>query len=129
MSSRRLLTRSTIGVFVVAGLAVWWAVRFAPIDVERADVVSIGLDPYPEGPHSPRFVRAPGEQDQKPLALVEKFIPVPLPAPKWQGLSCRVGGHVTVELADGRAIAYGPCRRPDSIDRLRDRILDVLDER
>jgi hypothetical protein len=60
-----------------------------------------------------------------PLSLIEDAIPFPLPAPGWQGF-CQMGGNVVVHLADGRTIEYGPCHRPESIERLRERMLDVL---
>ncbi len=114
---------------LLGAFSLWWSIRFARIDVARAEVVGIEIDPYPEGPDSPPFVRGPTEPGEMSLSLIEDSIPVPLPAPKWQGFFCRLGSHVSVQLADGRTIKYGPCRRPDSIEQLRQRMIDVLDER
>lgn len=127
MVSRKLLIRSSIVLVVLGAVSLWWSIRFAPIDVTLADVQSVQLVPVPEGPVSPAFVRDPTREFQLPINLIEDSIPVPLPAPKWQGF-CGIGGNVVVKLTDGRTIEYGPCRRPESIDLVRQRMIDVLDE-
>jgi hypothetical protein len=127
-SRRRLVIRLTIVLVFLGAISLWWSIRFAPIHVSPAEVLSIELVPIPEGPPSPRFVRNLTGEFQIPLSLIEDSIPAPLPAPKWQGFSCRFGGNVVVQLADGRTIEYGPCRRPESIERLRQRMIGVLRE-
>jgi hypothetical protein len=52
--------------------------------------------------------RLPLEPDR--MFVCPSAIPVPLPAPSWQGLVCRTGGDVIVTLRDGSEITYGPCR-------------------
>lgn len=124
--ARRPVVAAATLLVLLAGSVVWWSVRFAPINVSLSDIVSIELDPYPEGPPSAPFQRRLSEPGAKPLSLVEEFVPVPLPAPRWQGLFCRTGGNMLVELADGRTITYGPCRRPPSIDHLWAHMVDVI---
>ena len=51
-----------------------------------------------------------------------KQLPDPLEEPETPRLSrdCPQGGAVVdVATSDGRTVHYGPCRRPDSIERLR----------
>jgi hypothetical protein len=103
--------------------------RSRPLDVHVQDIESVSIDPYPEGPPGPTFMRGPGERGnllQAPLELLEPFIPDPLPNTAWQGLNCRMGGNLIVTLRDGDSITYGPCRRPESINELWAHMLHVF---
>lgn len=51
-------------------------------------------------------------------SLVTRYIPDPLPAPLFQGPTCRLSGDLVVTFADGFSLTYGPCKRPLSINRL-----------
>lgn len=79
-------------------------------------IVRVALIPIPEGPGAPTFERTPGNPRSKPLSLIERFVPDPLPAPLAQG--CHAGGDLVVTFADGAQLTYGPCHRPASIDHL-----------
>jgi hypothetical protein len=80
-------------------------------------VTEIDLEPAPEGPPL-SFKRVPaGVGGVRPLGPVERLIPDPLPAPRFQWL-CSRGNNMVVTLGDGKTVTYGPCYRPDSIDRL-----------
>jgi hypothetical protein len=110
---------------LIIGAALWWTLRFASVAVNRSDIVSLDIEPYPEGSPFPAFQRIPSEPGARPLTLVEDFIPIPLPAPtRYQG-SCRSGGHLVIKLANGRTISYGPCTRPSSIDHLWAHMVDI----
>lgn len=97
-----------------------------PLPYGRTDVVAISLEPYPEGPSSPKFVRHPRSEHEVSLSLIEAVIPSRLPRDVWQGFGCDLGGNVVVQIANGEQIEYGPCRRPAPIERLRRIILEEL---
>lgn len=90
--------------------------------------MGIGIQPIPEGPPGPTFVRTPTtgsvERGIRPLALIKSYIPDPLPAPLNQWF-CNLGGNLTVALGNGRQVTYGPCYRPASIDHLWTEIIYV----
>jgi len=93
----------------------------------KPSVVSVAAYPWPEV-RGPLLLigRAHDDGALLPLAVtadvVPKQLPDPLEQPKTPRLArdCPQGGAV-VEIAtsDGRTVRYGPCRRPDSIERLR----------
>ena len=113
-------------VIIVAALAAWWWHRnTSPISIHRSDVVSVSIEPVPEGPMSPVF-DATGSEGSRPLRLVLADVPVPLPGPGVQPLGCRTGGDLIIALRDGRTITYGPCHHPASIRHLWNRMLVVL---
>ena len=111
---------------VVGGVLWWWHVRTRPIEIRWADVVSVRLQPVPEGPVPPAFERRPTSSYSRPLSLIENAIPAPLPGPGVQPFGCQAGGDLIIQLADGRSITYGPCRHPGSIRALWARIEIVL---
>lgn len=80
-------------------------------------VIAVSIQPRPEGPPGPDFVRVPQLPGQRPLKEIDSFIPDPLPPPIAQWF-CGQGGNLTVTLGTGRTITYGPCYRPPSIDHL-----------
>lgn len=88
------------------------------IDVGLAQIRSIRLQPVPEGPPGPSFVPRPHGTDELPLALVQDFVRVPLPAPLHQPGGCSNSGDLIVVLQGGRTITYGPCRWPWQISEL-----------
>ena len=88
---------------------------------------SVGAHPDPEGPVGPGFERTPTTENSKPLSLIERFIPDPLPAPLAQAF-CGGGGDLVVTFADGQQLTYGPCHRPASIDHLWAEMIYVLDD-
>lgn len=122
---RRVTILSAVLVAAVATVAFYLQRQSQPLPFDRDDVVSIWLEPYPEGPISPTFARRPSDSD-RPLANIEESIPSPLPRDVWQGFSCEFGGDVVVALDSGDRIEYGPCRRPASIERMRRAILGAL---
>ncbi|MDQ3986326.1 MAG: hypothetical protein M3280_07495 [Actinomycetota bacterium] len=123
---RRVTILSAIFVAAVTTVAFYIQRQSQPLPFGRDDVVSIWLEPYPEGPNSPAFALRPSGSD-RPLANIEESIPSPLPRDVWQGVFyCEFGGNVVVELASGDRIEYGPCRRPASIEGMRRAILDAL---
>lgn len=97
--------------------------------VGPSEVEKIEVDPIPEGPPGPRFARRPLSREALPLKLVADAIPDPLPAPSWQGFRCSFGGNVVIETRGGQRIEYGPCRRPELIERLLDELLATYEER
>jgi hypothetical protein len=102
----------------VAGLGPLTPIFYRPISISASGgVAEIGIQPIPEGPPGPVFARTPVSQKVRSLALIEAFIPDPLPAPLNQWF-CRQGGDLTIVLGNGRQVTYGPCYRPASIDRL-----------
>jgi len=101
-----------------AGLGPLTPIFYRPISTSAdGGVAEIGIQPIPEGPPGPVFARTPARQGVRSLALIEAYIPDPLPAPLNQWF-CRQGGDLTVALGNGRQVIYGPCYRPASIDRL-----------
>jgi hypothetical protein len=87
-------------------------------------VAEIWMQPIPEGP-AVGFGSTP--IDSKPLRLVARFIPNPLPGPLYQGPFCHLGGDLVLTFADGKQVTYGPCHRPSSIDHLWAEMIYVLD--
>ena len=81
--------------------------------IERVVIV-----PHPEGV-SFGFVGPsdPKSKTQLALADIQQAIPHPLPSPIQQG-QCSSGYAIRIEFQDGASIEYGPCRKPQSIDRL-----------
>lgn len=122
---KRLIIPAVLLLAVATGVGIYLVRQTQPLPFDRQDVVAIWLEPVPEGPGSPRFARQP-EADDPHLSLIEDAIPSPLPRDVWQGFTCDIGGDVVLELDNGDLIRYGPCRRPDSIGRLRTRILQAL---
>jgi hypothetical protein len=122
-----------LGLVIVA-LTAGWVLGFGPLRgvgrpisaSEHGGIRSLQLVPFPEGPNSPLFERPPVPQGSLPLTAVEASIPNPLPAPSWQGFTCGMGGNLEVTFADGETVSYGPCKKPTSIERLRQRMLAVL---
>jgi hypothetical protein len=105
-----------VAVVVVAGIL--WLLAQAPIEVRRADVVSVRTQPIPEGPIPAPFERRATSAYSRPLSLIEEAIPVPLPGRGVQSPWCRGGGALIITLADGRTITYGPCYQPAPIEAL-----------
>ena len=127
-TGRRLIVRvlallvvlSTVGALVWLFLDRSHIVGRTAIYVQRTDIVRLQLIPIPEGPAGPLFERPLKHDYALPLGLIEDQIPIPLPEPLWQGFSCGGGGDLEIELAGGRTIVYGPCRRPAAIEKLWD---------
>jgi hypothetical protein len=115
---RTLLVVAGVSLTLAAAGLIWWHSRYQPINVDRADVVSVRIQPVPEGPPGPAFVVTASGSTSRPLSMVAAAIPVPLPGPGVQPFGCGAGGDLIVTLNDGHVITYGPCRRPASIDRL-----------
>jgi hypothetical protein len=123
---RRFLLVIAFVLIVIAGVAVWWWHRdTSPISIRRSDVVSVSIEPVPEGPASPIF-DAKDSNGSRPLRLILADVPVPLPGPGVQPLGCRTGGDLIIALRDGRTITYGPCHHPASIRHLWRKIVMVL---
>lgn len=114
---------ATLAVALVVGTVAYVPGR--PIRVDPRDVVSVRLVPVPEGPTLGPFERDPGDQTSLDISLIVDQIPNPLPHPAWQ-FGCSIGGDLKVELADGRVVSYGPCRRPASINHLWAVIVDIV---
>jgi hypothetical protein len=89
--------------------------------VHRDDIVSVTLEPIPEGPTAPVFVDHPVSveyvRQEFDLGKLRLATPDPLPPTLDQG-HCEFGGNLVITTADDQTIAYGPCRRPESIDEL-----------
>jgi hypothetical protein len=123
---KRLTIPAFLMLAVATGVSIYLVRQTQPLPFSRQDVVSIWLEPVPEGPISPSFVLRPNA-DERTLSLIEDAIPSPLPRNVWQGFTCDIGGDVVLKLNNGGLMRYGLCRRPDSIERLRTRILQALD--
>lgn len=80
-------------------------------------VVTVSTSPWPEGPIGPVAAAKPVSGLYVPLERIAGAIPSTLPDNPPQ--SCTIGAIVTLTLASGRTLAYGPCNRPASIERLR----------
>jgi hypothetical protein len=95
--------------------------------VLRDDILSVTLQPIPEGPTAPVFVDHPHSieyvRQEFDLDKLRPFIPDPLPATISQA-DCKVGGDLVIETAD-LTIAYGPCQRPQSINDLWTRFIQI----
>ncbi len=96
--------------------------------IHRDDIVSVTLQPIPEGPTAPFFVDHPHSvryvRQEFDLDRLRPAIPDPLPATLDQ-VDCPFGGDLVIETAD-RTIAYGPCQRPQSINDLWARFLEIV---
>lgn len=120
------------GALLVALLSAWLFGSGSPpgtgeiSPAGHGGIESLQLVPFPEGPDSPLFERTPAHDGSVPLSTVVDEIPDPLPAPRWQGLTCGMGGNLVVTFADGQSVTYGPCKRPASIDRLWDSMIAAL---
>jgi hypothetical protein len=119
---RRRLVAVVPAVAVLVAAGAFWLLAQAPIEVRRADVVSVRTQPIPEGPTAAPFERQATSAYSRPLSLIEEAIPVPLPGRGVQPPWCRVGADLIITLADGRTITYGPCYRPAPIEALWQRI-------
>jgi hypothetical protein len=121
---------------LVIALAAAWLLGFGPPPgvgrpisaSEHGGIESLQLAPFPEGPNSPLFEEPPAPDSSLPLSAVVEYIPDPLPAPRWQGVACDIGGDLVVKFADGETVSYGPCKKPMSIQRLGERMIIVLNE-
>jgi hypothetical protein len=128
---RRALALLVVAVLAVVSVVI--AIRLSrpsgrvgePIQASLADIVRIRTEPFPEGTPAPPFTQAPATAPFFPLDLVRDMIPIPLPAPLKQG-DCAGGERLIIELGDGRAITYGPCRYPTSIELLRAGMQSVI---
>jgi len=103
---------------ILAALLAMGACGSGPVRARQ--VVSVVVEAVPEGPASPSFSIHSDERQTFLLSLIQKDIPDPLPAPLAQPAGCNFGRRVTFRLADGRAVVYGPCRRPREIQRFAD---------
>jgi len=98
--------------------------------VPEAALVKLELVPIPEGPPPPSFERHPSADDgshTKPIRVVRKYLPTPFPRPLDQPGDCSIGGDLVATFADGTKLSYGPCARPDSINRLWAAMIFALD--
>jgi hypothetical protein len=99
--------------------------------IHRRQIESITLEPIPEGPSAPVFVLHPQSEPfvrvELDLAEILSFVPDPLPPTLDQG-DCEFGGDVVITAEAGTTIAYGPCRRPRSIEKLRARMIGIINE-
>jgi hypothetical protein len=99
--------------------------------VHRRSITSITLEPIPEGSSQPLFVMDPESEEfvrqEMDLAAILPSVPDPLPATLDQG-DCEFGGDLVITTDGGTTIAYGPCRRPRSINELRARILEFISD-
>lgn len=119
-------------VLLLLAAAAWIGyVKSRPLDIHRAAIKSVEVQPDPEGPPGPVFTRAPDPDRgalSQPFSAIAEFIPDPLPHSVWQGFNCEFGGDLIVTLLDGSQVVYGPCRRPLSIDELWAHLLDVYSD-
>jgi hypothetical protein len=114
MTTRRLLVlvATGAGIAVIGGSAVGVG-PFSPLIYRTTSIsangglAAVAIQAVPEGP-PPNAV---------PLAQLEPYVPDPLPAPLFQWF-CSQGGDLTVTLGNGTTVTYGPCYRPDAINRL-----------
>lgn len=94
-----------------------------PLDVVPEDVVGVHLFDPAASP-----VRAFTRRTQPfstSFAPIESAIPSPLPHPVWQGFLCDGDLRLTITLADGSTVTYGPCRYPEGIVLLYATALDA----
>ena len=133
--SKRVALPVFIGLAAVGvALLVIWANRdprcthlCGPHPMRTGPIVYVRIEPVPEGPNAPPFVLDPGP-DQLSIRMIRRFIPRPLPEPLDQGFDCGFGGNLTVAFEGGARLVYGPCRRPESIDRLWAEMVRVITE-
>ncbi len=83
-----------------------------------ADVVRIETTAFPEGP---QLALTRADSDRAVFALLPAELPSPLPQPE----ECRFGNYTTLVLSDSSSVRYGPCARPEAIDRIRCAIADA----
>lgn len=123
-----LVKRPWVAAVVILAVAVGYYLwkQSSPLPLTEEDVVAVWLEPIPEGPSSPTFLRQPDKKERS-LSKIAHAIPSPLPRDVWQGFGCDIGGNVVVEIRDGSEIRYGPCRRPEQIQDLRREMLQALD--
>jgi hypothetical protein len=108
-----------------AGLGPLTPAFYQPISISaNGGVTGVGIQPIPEGPPGPSFGRSATDRVRS-LAMIEKYIPDPLPAPINQWF-CHEGGDLTVSFGNGREVIYGPCYRPASIDHLWAEIIYIV---
>jgi hypothetical protein len=113
--------KKAVAVIILVAIAlvfgVWWVAfrQGPPISTATADIQTIELRPFPEGPQQPGFTSGVPDRFHVPIQLVADAIQDPLPGPLRQGISCDSGAEVVFRLVDGRSITYGPCRIPGSI--------------
>jgi hypothetical protein len=126
---RFLLLGIAVGALIVVllGALFLWRPKSAPISIRRSDVVSVRIEPEPEGPMSPIFDRKESNGSRS-LNSILNAIPVPLPGPDRQPFGCSSGGDLIITLRDGREITYGPCSHPRSIRRLWASMVTVLSD-
>jgi hypothetical protein len=95
----------------------------------RPRVVSVTTQPIPEGDPAAVFVDDPHSVENarqgSDLNELRPAIPDPLPPTLDQG-GCTSGGKLVIKTSDGRTIAYGPSRRPSSIDALWARFSEIV---
>lgn len=109
---RTLLRPGWLVLAVAPVLAAWITIVHAqPIRVSRGDIVSIRLQPIPEGPG------LSAAEEELAREEIRESIPIPLPHPAWN-IFCEFGGNMIIELRNGDEVSYGPCRRPASINHL-----------
>ena len=115
----------SFGLIVASCTSVPHHTQLGPSDTStvrdsHGGVSRLQLQSIPEGPASLSFERdAPsGNTVARPLDAVERYMPAPFPAPLEQPSNCDFGGNLVVTFADGFTRTYGPCERPDSINRL-----------
>jgi hypothetical protein len=131
--SRRVALPVIVGLAVVGvAILIAWANRdprcthlCGTHPTRGGPIVYVKIEPVPEGPIAPSFVLDPGP-DQLSIRMIRRFIPRPLPEPLDQGLNCEFGGNLTIEFEAGARLVYGPCHRPESIDRLWTEMVRVI---
>lgn len=96
-----------------------------PTPTRDGPIVRIEIEAYPEGPPAPPFKIDPG-RNALPIRKILRYVPRPLPEPLDQGFNCGFGGVLTITFNGGARVAYGPCHRPSSIDRLWARMVYVI---
>jgi hypothetical protein len=124
-SPRRLAMNRGVAAFV-CGLALAACTsqttdHFPTPAVPEGAVARLEIVGVPEGAPPAifeRHVSADGPWQQKLLSLVRKYLPRLFPRPLDQPDDCSIGGDLVATFADGTKLSYGPCVRPDSINRL-----------
>jgi hypothetical protein len=112
---------------VVLGFTLAFAACTSPTSVEHVPtptapqgaLVKLELVPIPEGVSLSFERHPPGDNmSVRPLGLVRPYIPGAFPPPLDQPEGCTIGGDLVATFADGSKLSYGPCARPESINRL-----------
>lgn len=131
MSKRWAISAIVIAVAVAGAIVVLDSYRVprmrGPTPMRTGPIMSVEIEPYPEGPPAPPFVLHAGP-NQLPIRRILRFVPRPLPAPLDQGLDCRFGGNLTIAFEGGARVVYGPCHRPASIDNLWARMVSIISD-